>query len=42
MSVNGSRVFPGYGMWKGLAVTLTTMFKTIFLPHKHLATINYP
>ena len=42
MTANGNRTFPGGGMLKGLGVTLTTMFKTIFLPHKYLATVNYP
>ncbi|MCH8982522.1 MAG: NADH-quinone oxidoreductase subunit I [Acidobacteria bacterium] len=39
---NDSRTLLGMGMVKGLAVTITTMFKTIFLPKKHLATVNYP
>jgi len=39
---NGRRSFPGMGMTKGLWVTLSTMFKTIFLPNKHLLTVNYP
>jgi len=33
---------PGSGMVKGLGVTLTTMFKTIFAPGKNLRTVNYP
>ena len=44
MSVNGSsngkRTIPGLGMVKGLGVTISAMFKTIFLPHQHLATVN--
>ena len=32
----------GSGLLKGLRVTLTTMFKTIFMPGKYLATVNYP
>jgi NADH-quinone oxidoreductase subunit I len=36
------RAFPGMGLWKGMWVTLTTMFKTIFLPSKHLRTVMYP
>ena len=36
------QVFPGYGMWKGMWVTLSTMFKTIFRPKKHLRTVMYP
>jgi len=42
MTAPAKRGFPGGGMLKGLAVTLTTMFKTIFLPSKYLATVNYP
>ena len=43
MSLNGyQRPAPGVGMWKGLVVTITTMFKTIFRPNKYLATVNYP
>ena len=34
--------YPGQGMVKGLVVTITTMFKTIFKPKKYLNTINYP
>lgn len=41
-SENGRRALPGMGMAKGLWVTLATMFKTILLPKKHLATVNYP
>ena len=37
-----ARKLPGGGMVKGLWVTLSTMFKTIFLPKSHLATVNYP
>jgi hypothetical protein len=39
---NGGRAIPGLGMVKGLGVTVSAMFKTIFLPNKHLATVNYP
>ena len=39
---NGGRAIPGLGMVKGLGVTISAMFKTIFLPHKYLATVNYP
>ena len=42
MAANRNRVIPGTGMLKGLWVTISTMFKTIFLPHKYLATVNYP
>ena len=41
-SENGRRALPGMGMAKGLWVTLATMFRTILLPKKHLATVNYP
>jgi NADH-quinone oxidoreductase subunit I len=33
---------PGRGLAKGLAVTFTTMVKTLVNPRKHLATVNYP
>ena len=33
---------PGGGMLTGLKVTFTTMIKTLFLPKKHLKTVNYP
>jgi NADH-quinone oxidoreductase subunit I len=33
---------PGLGLLKGLWVTLSTMVKTIALPSKYLATVNYP
>ena len=39
---NGRRPVPGSGLVKGLWVTLSVMFKTIFLPNKHLVTVNYP
>ncbi len=42
MTANGAGFPTGKGLVKGLAVTITTMFKTIFLPKKHLATVNYP
>ena len=41
-TTNENRVFPGYGMIKGLWVTLYTMVRTIFRPGKYLATVNYP
>ena len=37
-----TRTFPGLGLWKGMWVTLSTMFKTIFMPGKHLKTVMYP
>ncbi|HLT95619.1 MAG TPA: NADH-quinone oxidoreductase subunit I [Acidimicrobiia bacterium] len=37
-----TRTIPGSGLWKGMWVTLSTMFKTIFLPKKHLKTVMYP
>jgi len=33
---------PVAGLAKGLGVTFSTMVKTLFLPHKYLATVNYP
>ena len=33
---------PGQGLAKGWRVTFKTMIRTIFLPNKYLATINYP
>ena len=33
---------PGAGMLKGMGVTISTMVKTILLPHKYLNTVNYP
>ncbi len=42
MTANGGRRIPGGGLIKGLGVTFATMMKTIFLPHKYLATVNYP
>lgn len=42
MTTNARRTIPGVGLIKGLRVTITTMFKTIFLPKKYLATVNYP
>jgi NADH-quinone oxidoreductase subunit I len=43
MTANGhKRTLPGFGMLKGLGVTITTMLKTIFRPDKYLATVNYP
>jgi NADH-quinone oxidoreductase subunit I len=33
---------PGRGLVKGMAVTFKTMIRTIFLPKKYLATVNYP
>ncbi len=35
-------VIPGRGLLVGLAVTFKTMVKTLFLPGKYLATVNYP
>jgi len=32
----------GRGLLTGMAVTFSTMMKTIFLPSKHLKTVNYP
>jgi len=40
--VNGRRQAPGAGLVKGLSVTFAQMLKTVFLPKKHLATVNYP
>jgi len=37
-----ARAIPGGGLVKGLGVTITTFFKTVFMPGKYLATINYP
>ena len=37
-----TRTIPGAGLWKGMWVTLSTMFKTIFMPGKHLKTVMYP
>ena len=33
---------PGRGLVKGLRVTMETMLKTLFMPRKYLATVNYP
>lgn len=33
---------PGIGLLKGLKVTMLTMLRTLFLPKKYLATVNYP
>ncbi len=33
---------PVSGLLKGMGVTLSTMLKTLFLPGKYLATVNYP
>ncbi len=32
----------GKGLATGMAVTFKTMIQTLFLPKKHLATVNYP
>jgi len=42
MTTNAQRTIPGFGLIKGLGVTITTMFKTILFPKKYLATVNYP
>ncbi len=42
VTADTKRSAPGLGLLKGLWVTLTTMFKTIFRPKKYLATVNYP
>ena len=37
-----ARTIPGRGLIGGMWVTLSTMFKTIFRPSKHLRTVMYP